>query len=391
MLTPSPYRVRSPLFPDYTTVRHLLRIWNGEPRENVLRMITKISDQTGTPQDPVDWSEPDKWINERLKGPLAELAMRMWRESDHYVNPRHSYGTYLFVNTFELLATDPGGVYRLTENGRLFLDGDPAITRELDEQEGVLHLLSLLAARPSAKRGDLLGEWGEYLHKYSKFGTESTIKDTLRRRLVNLLERGLVDRDGMAYAINEAGKKHMGAVRPKEKDPKQDITRAIQHFNADQRERLKETLAHMDPKKFEELVGALLDAMDYQDVVVTKVSGDMGIDVVGKAQFGITTVTEVVQVKRKKDKVRRPILDQLRGSLPYYNAIRGTIITVSDFTKDCVEAALFPNAAPITLINGDELIRMLVEHGIGVKKTQLELEEVDETYFVTLQEREGEL
>ncbi len=195
-------------------------------------------------------------------------------------------------------------------------------------------------------------------------------------------------REGNSYSITDAGSEYVSAARPQGENPKQDITRMVQAFNTEQRTQLKETLHDMPPAKFEELVGALFDAMDYQDVEVTKVSGDKGIDVVGSVQFGITTVTEVVQVKRQRNNVARPILDQLRGCLPYHNAIRATLITLSDFTKGCQEAALFPNAAPITLINGDELVRMLIKYGLGVKKTQLELEEVDDTFFSTM--REGE-
>ncbi len=388
MLKPSQYRVRSPLFPDYTTVRHLLRIWHGTPKENIREMIKCIHEQTGTPQKPVDWSDPDDWIHERLRGVSAELANHLWWDSMKQVNPRHAYGGYLLVNLYELLETNGSGVYSLSDNGEAFLVGDETIVRELDEQEGIFHLLTLLAAKPSAKRGDLLGDWGDYLHKYSKFGKTSTTIDTLRRRLLNLVERGLVMREGNSYSITDAGNEYIGAAKPQGENPKQDITRMVQAFNTEQRDQLRETLHNMPPAKFEELVGALLDAMDYQDVEVTKVSGDKGIDVVGSVQFGITTVTEVVQVKRQRNNVARPILDQLRGCLPYHNAIRGTLITLSDFTKGCQEAALFPNAAPITLINGDELVRMLIKYGLGVKKTQLELEEVDDTFFATMRDEE---
>ena len=39
--------------------------------------------------------------------------------------------------------------------------------------------------------------------------------------------------------------------------------------------------------------------MGYEDVTVTQQSGNKGVDVVATVQFGITTVTEVVQVKRR--------------------------------------------------------------------------------------------
>ena len=67
----------------------------------------------------------------------------------------------------------------------------------------------------------------------------------------------------------------------------------------------------------------LLEAMRYDDVEVTKESGDKGGDVVATVQFSITTITEVVQVKRQQGSIGRPILDQLRGVLSYYKAIRG--------------------------------------------------------------------
>lgn len=129
------------------------------------------------------------------------------------------------------------------------------------------------------------------------------------------------------------------------------------------------------------LVSDLLVAMGYEDVTVTKQSGDKGVDVLARMQFGITTVTEVVQVKRHQGSIGRPVLDQLRGALPYHGAIRGTIITLGNFSKGCAEAALFPGAAPVGLINGEKLLELLVEHGIGIEGRPATLYELDETYF----------
>jgi hypothetical protein len=55
---------------------------------------------------------------------------------------------------------------------------------------------SLVAERSPCKRGDLLPDWSDYLKAVSVFKTPSTFKDTLRRRLVNLAERGLISREG---------------------------------------------------------------------------------------------------------------------------------------------------------------------------------------------------
>lgn len=41
----------------------------------------------------------------------------------------------------------------------------------------------------------------------------------------------------------------------------------------------------------------------------------------------------------------------------------------------------FSGAAPITLIDGDKLMELLLKHGVGVKKRQATLIEIDESIF----------
>ena len=81
------------------------------------------------------------------------------------------------------MIVDSAGVYRLSERGKDFLNNDPATLRELDDAEGILQLLLILAAKTRAKRGDLLPEWSEFLKENSKFDAASTIRDTLWCRL----------------------------------------------------------------------------------------------------------------------------------------------------------------------------------------------------------------
>lgn len=377
LFAPSPYKVRSPLFPAYSSVRHFLRCLQGVPRSTVKQLVTGIAELTGTPQNQVDWSDPDTWIDQRLSGDLAALARSIWTRSHGQLNPRYLYGSYMFVGTYELMVEGADGRYVVTPNGQAFLDDDPAVIGELDDFEGVTFVLALLATRDRARRADLLPEWTEFLTKHSKYGSPSTIPTTLYDRLWNARDRGLVMRDGAWYALTEAGQRRVGRDRGEDEDARRTVLQAIRAYNTQQRKHLKERLHKMAPKRFEDLVGQLLDAMDYQDVRVTQISGDKGIDVVATAQFGITTVTEVVQVKRMKPNINRPVLDQLRGALVYHKAIRGTIITLSDFSPGCKEAAVFPGAAPITLINGEKLLDLLFEHEIGVRRDEVKLYEID--------------
>jgi restriction system protein len=254
--------------------------------------------------------------------------------------------------------------------------------RALDEAEGLPQLLAIIAVHSPAKRGDLLADWSEFLLANSRFKTESTFKDTLRRRILNLVERGYIERDGNTYTITNKGIAYAssGNSLPGQ-HPQQQVLAAIKQHNDLQATELRERLGKMNPYKFEGLIRDLLEAMDYEDVVVTKQSGDKGVDVVGYYQFGITQIKEVVQVKRHQGAISRPTLDQLRGALPYHQAIRGTIITLGKFAQGCKDAAIFPGAAPITLIDGDKLMELLLKHGVGVKKRQATLIEVDQSIF----------
>ena len=65
--------------------------------------------------------------------------------------------------------------------------------------------------------------------------------------------------------------------------------------------------------------------------------------------------------------------------------LRGTIIATSRFSRGTEEAAFGGGAAPITLIDGDKLIDLLIEHGIGVRKRTLDVLAVDPAAFADLE------
>jgi restriction system protein len=262
------------------------------------------------------------------------------------------YGCYLFLNREKLLGQDKG-VYRLGERGRRFLAEDEATLRALDAAEGIPKLLSLVAERSPCRRADILPAWSDYLKAVSLFTTPKTFSDTMRRRLVNAADRKLVSRDGNSYSITDAGlnwlkgfsgKEEGGGVAPPS-SKRTFVVEAARDHNDEQLKAFKARLMALEPTQFEHFVKELLDAMEYEDVQVTKISGDKGVDVIAKVQFGITEITEVVQVKRTETTIVRPTVDMLRGALPYHKAIRGTIITLGNFAKGAQEGAA-ENADP---------------------------------------------
>jgi restriction system protein len=381
------HKVRTPYFPCYSHVRQLLTILEGVPKSVFTGLIREVWGQTGTPQNPVDWSNPDSWIPSRLSGAESELARRIWEESGRALNPRYLDGPNLFIKNHELLATDGSGVYRCTERGGAFLKDEPQTVREIDDAEGLPQLVGILATKTRARRADLLPEWSEFVREHSNYTSTSAIYDTLQDRLRNLVERALVERDGNVYAITQTGIDYVGStsITARRNDPKHEVTQAIDAYNRQQREALRERLSSMPPYHFEHLIRNLLEKMGYEDVTVTQQSGDRGVDVIANARFGFTTFREVVQVKRHQGSIIRPILDQLRGALPYHKAFRGTIITLGNFSTGCKEAALFPGAAPITLINGEKLLDLLIDHKLGISEQLAKLYKLDESFFETLQ------
>lgn len=377
--------VRAPLFPLYSHVKHCLHAWDREAVQLVRDMISAIREQTGTPKNPVDWTDPDTWIQSRLEGENKRLATKIWETSGKAVNPRHVYGCYLFINRLALL-DQGGGRYSLCGRGRRFLADDPEFVRELDAAEGIPKILSLVAEIPQAKRADLIDDWGAYLQAVSKFSTRKVFGDTLRRRLLNLVERGLVERDGNRYSITDSGLTYLKSFPESRDDGKPssertDVALAVRAFNRAQIVELRRRLMDLDPYAFEHFVKELLEAMDYENVEVTKQTSDKGVDVVANYQFGITEITEVVQVKRTESTIGRRTIDELRGALPYHRAIRGTVITLGTFARTVEQSALFPGAAPITLIDGERLLELVVKHQVGVRRKPVDLLEINEAFF----------
>ena len=305
----------------------------------------------------------------------------------HSIRATHG-DSYRFLFGYDLARAQKDDVVQITERGRGFLNADQEVLRHLDEGEGMLELLSIIEKREPCRRKQILPDWTAFAAEVSTSSSPASFQTALGRRLRNILARGLVSRTGVTYELTDEGRAYLGSAAPKEEGPRQRLNQDIREFNATQRRALHEALKRMNPYLFEHLIRDLLEQMGYEDVRVTKESGDKGVDVVAKIQFGITTVTEVVQVKRCQGKIGRPVIDMLRGALPYHEALRGTIITTGGFSKGCMPAALHPGAAPITLIDGDTLLDLLHEYEVGVRKRVEVIYDLDRSRFDPTEDEE---
>lgn len=157
------------------------------------------------------------------------------------------------------------------------------------------------------------------------------------------------------------------------------LTFQIEQHNNQVRKTLRERLMEMKPGKFEELISQLLAEMGFEMVEVTKLSGDGGIDVRGTLVVGdVVRIKMAVQVKKWKLKsnVHSPVVQQVRGSLGVHE--QGLVITTSDFSPGAIKEAAQPDKTLIALMNGKQLVALLMEHGFGVHRSTPDLFQIDE-------------
>jgi restriction system protein len=139
------------------------------------------------------------------------------------------------------------------------------------------------------------------------------------------------------------------------------------------------------PPFFERLVVELLVAMGYggsradagQAVGRT---GDGGIDgIIKEDKLGLDVVC--VQAKRWEKTVGRPEVQAFAGAMEGFRARKGVLITTASFSKEAREYVKFIERK-LVLIDGNELAKLMIDHGIGVETAQTYvIKKVDLDYF----------
>jgi len=76
------------------------------------------------------------------------------------------------------------------------------------------------------------------------------------------------------------------------------------------------------------------------------------------------------QCKRWQGNVGRPEVDKFRGSIQG-EFEQGVFFATSDFTSDARDASLKSGAVPIILLNGESIVTLMIEKGLGVQRVPL--------------------
>lgn len=169
--------------------------------------------------------------------------------------------------------------------------------------------------------------------------------------------------------------------------PEEEIGTAYAILEEEVRSQLLTRILDQSPAFFEGLVVTLLSAMGYgsEEALAQAIGkvGDGGIDgIIHQDKLGLDVV--YVQAKRyaPDNSVGRPELQGFIGALSGVSATKGVFVTTSRFSQGALDYLRTVQQRVIT-IDGQRLVKLMVEHGVGVKTKQvLRLHRLDEDFFI---------
>ncbi len=91
----------------------------------------------------------------------------------------------------------------------------------------------------------------------------------------------------------------------------------------------------MDGAEFEKFCAGLLEEKGFQEVTLTKASGDFGVDILAEKEG----ITYAIQCKRYAEPVGVKAIQEVYAGKEYYDCMVGAVLTNQYFTAPAVEAA----------------------------------------------------
>lgn len=210
------------------------------------------------------------------------------------------------------------------------------------------------------------------------------------------LEKGILVSEGRNPEQTMGAKLYMDTLNPDSRfrrgdikgtfaintERKDGIQSQIREINNRLRRDLRKHLHNISPEKFEELIRLLLVEMGFEETVITPFQNDQGVDVRGVLHTNsLTTIKVAVQAKKWVNNVTAPIIRNLRGSLNAADGEQGIIITPSDFSSGAKLEAQISGRTPISLINGNQLVELLIQYKLGIKIEEYFVLSIDTDYW----------
>ncbi|MBH24065.1 MAG: hypothetical protein CMH57_06370 [Myxococcales bacterium] len=207
------YTITTIKYPTHAKLRGALKAFHGMDDEAQQEMRRTIDRHKGSLDNPVDWSDPDTWIDATLSGDHAALAALIWESSEGALNPRYTYHPRRVAFAHDLLRLNSAGQQVRTARGADFLKEELGpVEMELDAAESMHWVLAYLAQEGEVKFNDLAEAWKPLALEHSTIQSRSSLRHGLRFRLAALRERDLVTSSRGGYAITDEGRAYLNRL-----------------------------------------------------------------------------------------------------------------------------------------------------------------------------------
>ena len=170
--------------------------------------------------------------------------------------------------------------------------------------------------------------------------------------------------------------------------PEEQIASASLTLDESLREALLARVLEATPAFFERLIVDLLLAMKYGGSRADAGeqlggTGDGGVDgVIREDQLGLDRVYLQAKRYQPSNTVGSEAVQSFMGALIGKGAQKGVMITTSTFSKAAINVARQPGHLRLVLIDGDELSKLMIRFGVGVRIAQtVEIKRIDLDYF----------
>ena len=229
---------------------------------------------------------------------------------------------------------------------------------------------------PTPKRTILIGEisggyefkrdWGDECHYAHRRGIEwlkEVDRDDLPEQLKSSMNAHLT-----VYNVD----KHAVAIGQMLRRKREKRWRKVEKVSGDELVKvILERVRSLSPREFEEFISHLLDIMGFE-TMTTEYVGDKGVDVIGVLNAeGLTNVRLKVQVRRTQGNIGIKEVQRTRGTLAVDE--HGAIITTAGFSLAAQSEAESEKMKPISLVDGETLVDMILRNYDKLDDTYKEL------------------
>ena len=161
---------------------------------------------------------------------------------------------------------------------------------------------------------------------------------------------------------------------------------ALERLRDAARRQLVRKLNELPQSAFIELIAVTLERVGLTNLrSIRRAGASQGeLFVTGTARVAGEEIAAAVLLKRGGEIGRERVIE-LRGSMHHFNHARAAwIVTTGSILSGAREEASSPEAAPVTLVDGQLLSRWMDEHGVGVRHARIAVPYVDLDLFDAL-------